>query len=63
MLLGHPFFNQVLMPFGLVEKTGQVDDHVIVQRDDHIGVLHIVDPGNMFITDALDTMFSKTVLE
>ena len=61
--LGDPFFNQILMPCWLVEETGQVDDHVIVQRDDHIGVFHIVDPGDVFITDALDAMFSKTVFD
>ena len=40
-----------------------MDDYFIVESHDHIGILDVVNPGDMLIADALDPVRTKAVFE
>ena len=46
-----------------VEQAQQPLAVLIVDVDDHVGVLHIVDPGNVLVANALDPVAAEAVLQ
>ena len=56
-------FLEVLLAFLGVEQAQQALAVLIVDGDGHVGVLHVVDPGNVLVADALDAVAAEAVLE
>ena len=59
----YAFLGQIEASGRLVEKAGDIDDGIIVDGDNDIGVLDIVDSGHVLIADALDAVSAETVLQ
>ena len=45
----------------LVEQAEQAHAGLVVDGQHHIGVFHVVDPGDVLVADALDAMPAKAV--
>ena len=53
-LLRDTLGSQIRMPLRLVEQPDEVHAGAVVRGDDHVGVPHVVDPGNVLVPDPLD---------
>ena len=62
-LLRHPGLPQVVMARRVVKQPQQPLGVLVVDVDDHVGVLHIVDPGDVFVADALDAVVAEAVFQ
>ena len=47
----------------VVKQPQQPLGVLVVDVDDHVGVLHIVDPGDVFVADALDAVVAEAVFQ
>jgi len=56
-------FLQVLLAVGGVEQAEQSLAVLVVDVDDHVGVSHIVDPGDVLVADAFDAVAAEAVLK
>ena len=50
-------------PTGVVEQAQQLLAVFVVDVDDHVGVLHVVDPRHVLVANALDAVPAEAVLE
>ena len=55
--------NEVLASFGGIEQHQQLVGMAVADRGDHIGIHDVVDVRDVLVTDALDVMFAKAVVE
>lgn len=62
-LLRHPGLPQVVMARRVVKQPQQPLGVLVIDVDDHVGVLHIVDPGDVFVADALDAVVAEAVFQ
>ena len=53
----------VLLALRGVEQAQQTLGVLIVDGNGHIGVLHVVDPGDVLVTDALDAVAAEAVVQ
>ena len=63
-LVGHTqLVLHVLLALGGVEQAQQALAVLVVDGDGHIGVLHVVDPGDVLVADTLDAVAAKAVIQ
>ena len=63
-LIGHTqLVLHVLLALGGVEQAQQALAVLVVDGDGHIGVLHVVDPGDVLVADTLDAVAAKAVIQ
>ena len=63
LLVGDAEGLEVLLAFLAVEEAKQSLGIFVVDVDDHVGVLDIVDPGDVLVADALDAVAAEAVVE
>ena len=59
----HAAGAQVIQARRVVEQPQQALGVLVVDVDDQIGVLHIVDPGDVLVADALDPVVAEAVFQ
>ena len=62
-VLGHALALEILPAFRLVEQAGDAHHVVIIDGDDHVGVLDVVDPGHVLVANAFDAVRAEAVLQ
>ena len=60
-LLGHALRHQVGSTFGFVEQPGQTHHRLVVHINDQVRVLHVVNPGDVLVSNAFDAMLAEAV--
>ena len=56
-------FLEVLLALCRVEKAQQTLGILVVDGDGHVSVLHVVDPGDVLVADALDAVAAEAVIQ
>ena len=56
-------FLEVLLALCRVEQAQQTLGILVVDGDGHVGVLHVVDPRNVLVADALDAVAAEAVIQ
>ena len=64
VLIGHTqLVLHILLTLGGVEQAQQALAVLVVDGDGHIGVLHVVDPGDVLVADTLDAVAAEAVVQ
>ena len=63
LLVGKTEALEVLLTFLAVKQAQQALGVFVVNVDDHVGVLDIVDPGDVLVADAFDAVATEAVIQ
>ena len=63
LLVGKTEALEVLLTFLAVKQAQQALGVFVVNVDDHVGVLDIVDPGDVLVADAFDAVAAEAVIQ
>ena len=62
-LAERPYLPARIWPSWFIKQTRKVDHCVVIDRHDHVGILDVVDPGHVFIADALNAVGAETIFQ
>ena len=55
--------NQVFPAFGFIKKPDNLDHRLIIDRHDHVSIFAVMDPWDVFVSDAFDAVLTVSVVE
>ncbi len=55
--------DQIFLAFRLIEQAHDVDNIIVIDRGDHIGILDIVDPRHVLVANTFNAVCAKAVLQ
>ncbi len=56
-------FHQIIVADLRIEKAEQVLAVVVIDSDRHVGILNVVNKGNMFVADPFNAVSAKSVIQ